>query len=81
MHRRRFDPETPRCALPGLTRLGHDGQVLDERRHPALIGYKESLTAFLNLAQRFGLSPYDRRRIDIPVDENTDDATRKFLRL
>lgn len=64
-----------------ISRCNQDGLICDERRHPALLGYKEALNAYMNLASRFGLTPYDRRRIDLPVDENQDDKHRKFFGL
>jgi P27 family predicted phage terminase small subunit len=61
--------------------INSQGVVINEKRHPALIGHKEALTAFINMAQRFGLTPFDRKRIDLPVDENPNDKTREFFGL
>jgi P27 family predicted phage terminase small subunit len=71
--------------------LRRDGYVLEQvinnqgttqtKRHPAQAMYKETLAGFIGLAQRFGLTPYDRRRLDLQIDENPNDKTREFLGL
>ena len=72
------------CDLREL--LKEDGYVIRDSngkpsRHPASVLYRDTLASFINLSQRFGLTPYDRKRIDLPVDKNTKDASREFLGL
>jgi P27 family predicted phage terminase small subunit len=49
------------------------------KKHPAANVYKDFLSAFSKLCEKFGLSPADRRRIDLPVDKNPKDSVRDFL--
>ena len=53
----------------------------DIKRHPAATSYKELFPQYMRLSEKFGLTPYDRRRIDLPIDTNPDDKDREFLKL
>ena len=48
-------------------------------RHPITTIQREVFTNFLKLSEKFGLTPLDRNKIDLPVDANPDDPTREFL--
>jgi P27 family predicted phage terminase small subunit len=49
------------------------------KRNPAAAVHKELLNNFVRLAEKFGLSPYDRGKIDLKVDQNPSDEMRKFI--
>ena len=71
------------CALEDD--LLDNGEVIiqDDKtvRNPSAITYKELFPQYLRLAEKFGLTPYDRKRIDLPTDDNPNDSTREFLGL
>jgi P27 family predicted phage terminase small subunit len=48
-------------------------------KHPLVAVRKNAMSEFVTLAQRFGLTPYDRNKIDLPVDSNPQDKARLFL--
>ena len=48
-------------------------------RHPAATIQKEVFSHFLKLSEKFGLTPADRAKIDLPVDDNPVDPAREFL--
>jgi P27 family predicted phage terminase small subunit len=49
------------------------------KKNPAATIYNEVSKQFWNNAAKFGLSPFDRRKIDLPVDSNPRDKVREFL--
>jgi P27 family predicted phage terminase small subunit len=57
--------------------------IPDERgsfkRNPATLTYKDLLVQYLRICQKFGLSPSDREKLDLKVDDNTQDAIRKDI--
>jgi P27 family predicted phage terminase small subunit len=66
-------------------RLAKEGETITQgdktTRNPASITYKELFPQYLRLSEKYGLSPYDRRRLDLPTDDNPQDKSRKFLGL
>ena len=59
----------------GLTISNRDG----ERAHPAIKARKDAVADFIRLSEKFGLSPYDRNKLDLRVDSQPDDKMRRFL--
>jgi P27 family predicted phage terminase small subunit len=49
------------------------------KKHPAATLYNELFRQFQGSCVKFGLTPADRKKIDLPVDNNPNDPTRKFL--
>jgi P27 family predicted phage terminase small subunit len=49
------------------------------KAHPAIKLRGEAVAHVLALSARFGLTPYDRTKIDLRVDAEPDDDFRKFL--
>jgi len=47
--------------------------------HPAIKLRGEGMAQVLALSARFGLTPYDRGKIDLKVDSEPNDKMRKFL--
>jgi P27 family predicted phage terminase small subunit len=60
----------------GMTVASRDGK----KSHPCVKALKDATTQFLRLCEKFGLSPYDRGRLDLKIDSQPgDDPVRKFL--
>lgn len=59
----------------GMTIASRDG----ERAHPAIKARKDAVADFIRLSEKFGLSPYDRNRLDLRIDAEPNDKVRKFL--
>jgi P27 family predicted phage terminase small subunit len=49
------------------------------KKHPAANARKEIFNDFVRICEKFGLSPYDRNRLNLPVDKEPEDQSRKFL--
>lgn len=60
----------------GFTVIGHGGI---QKSHPAINALKNGINDLIRLMEKFGLSPADRNKIDLPVDAKPEDAARKFL--
>ena len=62
--------------VEGFTVMGH-GDI--KKSHPALAAGKSAFNDLIRLMEKFGLSPADRGKIDLPVDANPRDKHRDFL--
>lgn len=62
-------------ASEGITIMSKD----TVKGHPAIRLRSEGMSQILALSARFGLTPYDRGKIDLKVDSQPDDKMRKFL--
>jgi P27 family predicted phage terminase small subunit len=60
----------------GFSVVGHGGI---KKSHPALRARQDAVNTYIRLAEKFGLSPVDRNKIDLKVDDNPQDKTRDFL--
>jgi P27 family predicted phage terminase small subunit len=49
------------------------------KKNPAMQLYNTAFTNFQKLSEKFGFSPLDRKKIDLPVDSNPDDPVRRFI--
>jgi P27 family predicted phage terminase small subunit len=49
------------------------------KKHPVATLYNELLKQFTSLCAKFGLTPFDKRKINLPVDKNPNDKVREFL--
>ena len=63
--------------------LWHDGYTIgrdeQKKKHPVATYYNELLKQFQGFCSRFGLTPADRKKIDMQVDDNANDLARQFL--
>jgi P27 family predicted phage terminase small subunit len=63
--------------------LSTEGITIDSKGtvkgHPAIKLRSDGMAHVLALSARFGLTPYDRGKIDLKVDSEPNDKMRKFL--
>jgi len=62
-------------ASEGMTVACRDGA----KAHPAVKARNDASVNFIRLSEKFGLSPYDRNKLDLKVDSEPNDKMRKFL--
>lgn len=49
------------------------------KKHPAITAIKEINNIFIRLLEKFGLTPADRKKINLPVDSEPHDPARDFI--
>ena len=49
------------------------------KKNPEVAVYKDLLNVYLRLAEKFGLSPHDRKKIDLKIDKNPTDKMREYI--
>lgn len=49
------------------------------KKNPEVAVHKDLLNVYLRLAEKFGLSPHDRKKIDLKIDANPSDAMRRYV--
>ena len=62
-------------ATEGMTITCRDGA----KAHPAVKARHDASMNFIHLSGKFGMTPYDRNKLDLRVDSQPDDKMRRFL--
>lgn len=63
--------------------IRNDGYIIKGsvgvKKNPAMQLFNTAFANFQKLSEKFGLTPFDRRKINLPVDKNPDDRLRRFI--